>query len=137
MNALEKHDSIQSTVFPCWERAVNHILNYWHSKCEEYDYNLIHIQRSTSQKELKKWVNLFMARMTMVFDIGYALLHGYMWKQYLLDQHCKFATNKMTLGDGDLPSTRSLCSKDGIWFLIKSGKLVYRVVIRAICLGLV
>lgn len=118
------------SVFPCWERGVQFICDYWERKEVEYKVLLDKIHRSTDEKELMQNVLFFMARMTLVFDFAYSLLHGYMSKQYLVDIHRNFVTNLTSLGDdstGDSnnPCSRSLCSNDGIWFLMKKHQMVH------------
>lgn len=113
-----------NAVLPCWEKGINHMLTYLTNKHEEYGHILTKIQRCTTPRKLIKRVNLLLARMAMIYDISCSLSNGKLQKKYLLDMHHKFATTTITFLDRDSLCARSLCSREGIWLLIKSGELV-------------
>lgn len=136
MNAAsaKEHDQERlADAFVAFEAGVTKIDKYWAAKSENGYYFTIldDIQNSCNGRELMKNIIRFMTEMTLVFDICHTLLHGYLSKQYLLDMHRNYASQRTSLNDetetgGTASNTciRSFCCRDGIWFLIRTGKVV-------------
>ncbi len=109
-------------VFTSFEKGFKAIEKYWKEKSvNEYPQLLELIRSSDTEENLMKYIILFMSRMTLVFDISYGLNHGYLSKRYLHEMHKKYATEMTSLDDGSSQCNRSLCSRDGLWFMMRRG----------------
>ncbi len=108
--------------FESFEKGVKAIEAYWlEKKRDDYPALLVLIRTSETEEELMKYIVLFMSRMTLVYDISYGFAHGYLSKRYLYEMHRRYATALTSLDDGSSQCNRSLCSRDGIWFMAKHG----------------